>query len=81
LKVTVKLDKAVYMPGDLVSYSVIVTDASNKVVPNAYVSLIVTDDSVFKKIEDRKQPPSLAARVYLENEIERTDDFDFYWAN
>ena len=48
---------------------------------DAYVSLIVTDDSVFKKIEDRKQPPSLAARVYLENEVARTDDFDFYWAN
>ena len=29
------------------------------------LSLVATDESVFTKIEDRKQPPSLAAALYL----------------
>ncbi|CDW84292.1 a-macroglobulin complement component [Stylonychia lemnae] len=83
LKVTVTTDKTSYLPGDQVNYTVKVLDSQTNQVPstNVYVSLIVTDDSVFKKLEDRKQPASLAARVFLENEIDRTDDFDFYWAN
>ncbi len=44
------------------------------------VSLTVTDDSVFSKIEDRKQPASLGASVYLENEVYK-NDYEVYYAN
>ncbi|CDW79846.1 a-macroglobulin complement component [Stylonychia lemnae] len=83
LKVTVTTDKAIYLPGEQVNYTVKVIDAQTNQVSkeNVYVSLIVTDDSVFTKLEDRKQPPSLAARVLLENEILKTDDSEFYWGN
>lgn len=40
---------------------------------NSYVSMRVTDDSVFAKIEDKKQPPSFGAQVYLEHEVFNND--------
>jgi hypothetical protein len=40
----------------------------------------VTDESVFSKVEQRKQPPSLGAAILLENEVDRTN-YEFYFAN
>lgn len=49
LKVIINTDKDVYMPGDEVFYNVSVYDTStgNFVSTDAYVSITVTDDSVF----------------------------------
>ena len=83
LTVLVKTDKNVYAPGDTVSYSVSVMDkTTNKLVTDrqVMVSIVVTDDSVFNKVENRKQPPSLASAVYLENEVIR-NNWEFYNAN
>jgi len=44
------------------------------------LSVTVTDESVFSKVEQRKQPPSLGAAILLENEVDRTD-YEFYFAN
>ena len=44
------------------------------------VSLTVTDDSVFSKIEDRKQPPSLGAALYLVNEVKKISN-ELYYSN
>ena len=56
------------MPGEEVQYTVTVSDSNNQR-QDAYVSITVTDDSVFQQLEERKQPPSFAARLYIENEI------------
>jgi len=44
------------------------------------VSLTITDESVFSKIEDRKNPPSLGASIFLENEVTKTS-LEIYYAN
>lgn len=44
------------------------------------LSVTVTDESVFSKVEQRKQPPSLGAAILLENEVDRTN-YEFYYAN
>lgn len=44
------------------------------------LSVTVTDESVFSKVEQRKQPPSLGAAILLENEVDRTN-YEFYFAN
>ncbi len=53
------------------NYEITVKNTTNNQTIDAYVSITVTDDSVFAKLEERKQPASLAARVYLENEVQR----------
>ena len=71
------------MPGDLVNYQVSVKDAkTKKVITNkdVIVTVVITDESVFGKIEDRKQPPSLAAAVYLENEVAKISN-ELYYSN
>jgi hypothetical protein len=35
---------------------------------------------VFNKIEDRKQPPSLGAAIYLENEVKKISN-ELYYSN
>lgn len=50
------------------------------VTKDVIVSLYVTDDSVFDKIEDRKQPPSVGAAVLLENEVAK-NDYELYYSN
>ena len=72
-----------YSPGNKVSYAINVIDrATGKPLRNrnVLVSVTVTDESVFSKVENRKQPPSLGAAVLLENEIDRTN-YEFYHAN
>jgi len=71
LKIQVKTDKPLYAPGDQVNYEVTVTNTTTNQRVDAYVSIVVTDDSVFSKVEERKQPASLASRVLLENEVSR----------
>jgi hypothetical protein len=44
------------------------------------VSVVATDDSVFSKIEGRKQPPSLGAALYLEGEVRNTQG-ELYYSN
>lgn len=44
------------------------------------VSLTVTDESVFSKIEGRKSPPSLGASVYLERDVHKTS-LELYYSN
>ena len=71
-----------YAPGDEVQWSVAIYDTFTQMLttdPNTYVSIRVTDDSVFSKIEEKKQPPSFAAQVYLEHEV-FNNDFQFYYA-
>jgi hypothetical protein len=44
------------------------------------ISVTVTDESVFTKVEDRKLPPSIGASVYLENEVSKINN-ELYYAN
>lgn len=75
LKVVVSTDKTIYSPGDTVNYEVQVLNITTNqpASGDAYLSISVTDDSVFAQVEPRLQPPSLAARVYLENEVYRVN--------
>jgi uncharacterized protein YfaS (alpha-2-macroglobulin family) len=56
LEVEVTVDKSLYAPGDRVNYDIRVKDAkTQKIVTNeVLISLTITDESVFSKIEDRK---------------------------
>jgi hypothetical protein len=82
LQVEITVDKPLYAPGDQVNYEVRVKDAKTKktVTSEVLISLTVTDDSVFSKIEDRKQPPSLGAALYLENEVKKISN-ELYYSN
>jgi hypothetical protein len=83
LDVSVILDKSEYAPGDPVNYQIQVLDSkTRKLVTDreVIVSLTATDDSVFAKVEARKQPPSLGAAVYLENEVAK-NNYELYYAN
>ena len=42
--------------------------------------MVATDDSVFTKTEGRKQPASLGAALYLENEVKNTQG-ELYYSN
>jgi hypothetical protein len=83
LEVDIRVDRAIYAPGDLVSYEVRVTDRRTKKIVNnkdVLVSVVATDESVFNKIEERKQPASLGAAVYLENEVSKISN-ELYYSN
>ena len=83
LDVQVKPDGDTFAPGDEVAYTITVNDRkTGRLVTDreVVVSVRVTDDSVFSKIENRKQPPSLGAAVYLENEVQK-NSFEFYYSN
>jgi hypothetical protein len=82
LKLEISTDKSTYAPGDDVSFEVrCINSTTGEAITDCYVSVTVTDDSVFQKLEERKQPPSFAARVYLENEVQRTENHELYYAN
>ena len=83
LQIKIETDRKVYSPGQEVKYDVIVTDKSTgkQVKDDVYVSLSVTDLSAFLQVENKKQPPSLVSKVYLEKEIKPTKEFEFLNAN
>ena len=51
-----------------------------KVDNKTWVSVFVTDESVFSEVDEKKQPPSYVAKVYLEHEVNKTD-YEFYYAS
>ena len=83
LQVDVTLDSSLYMPGDEVKYQITVRDSRTKQIVRdreVLISVTVTDESVFTKIEDRKAPPSIGAAVYLENEVMKIEN-ELYYSN
>lgn len=83
INVEVTVDRSVYAPGDQVNYEIRVKDAKTGVLitdKDVLVSLSITDESVFSKIEERKQPPSLGAAIYLENEVSKISN-ELYYSN
>jgi uncharacterized protein YfaS (alpha-2-macroglobulin family) len=83
LEVIINLEKQTYQPGDLVNYEIQVrSKGSTRLVTDrdVFVSVVATDDSVFSKIEGRKQPPSLGAALYLEGEVKKTQG-ELYYSN
>jgi DNA-directed RNA polymerase len=83
LLVEVTVGSDLYSPGDAVNYQITVKDRKTKKVVNnkeVLISVTVTDESVFAKIEDRKLPPSLGAAVYLENEVFKIEN-ELYYSN
>ena len=75
VSITVDTDKEEYRPGDDATVSVS-TDSDTDI----YISVVVTDESVFSKIPYRVQPPSLASAIYLEHEVKHSN-YQFYYAN
>jgi len=66
-----------------VTYIVVVRDKTTGRLVNdrdVLISVVATDESVFSKIEDRKQPPSMGAAVYLENEVKK-NEYELYYSN
>lgn len=65
------------------TYIVVVRDKTTGRLVNdrdVLISVVATDESVFSKIEDRKQPPSMGAAVYLENEVKK-NEYELYYSN
>ena len=83
LEVKIKTDRTVYSPGQEANYDVIVTDKNTgrEVSDDVFVSLSVTDLSAYLQVENKKQPPSLVSKVYLEKEIKATSEYEFLNAN
>ena len=83
LGVKLKTDKLSYSPGDTVNYEVTVYDrvTGTQVNNDVLVAVGVTDLSSFLEVENKKQPPSLVSKVYLEKEIKVTKEYEFLNAN
>jgi len=82
LKLHIKTNKALYAPGDKVDFEVTcVNKSSGDPIENCFVSATVTDDSVYRQLSEMKQPPSLPARVYLEDEVKKSPSGELYYAN
>jgi len=79
LNVEVQLDRENYVPGETVNFEVLVTDdEGNLVEDDTFVSVFITDDSVFSRVEQRKQPPTIASQVLLEHEVKKNNyNFDY----
>ena len=83
LEIKLNTDKTSYSPGDIVNYEVTVIDKStgSPVKNDVLIAVGVTDLSSFLEIENKKQPPSLVSKVYLEKEIKVTKEYEFLNAN
>ncbi|HEY9772811.1 MAG TPA: alpha-2-macroglobulin family protein [Planktothrix sp.] len=77
LNISIKPDKASYVPGDNAKLTVKTTDSNGKPV-EAVVGLTVTDDSIQQMIEKREQAPRLPVMVYLEPEVKDLADAQVY---
>jgi hypothetical protein len=83
LDIQIITEKQTYSPGNLVSFDVTVRDRlTQKLITDrdTFISVTVTDDSVFTKVEDRKLPPSIGAAVYLEKEVCKNSN-ELYYSN
>ena len=72
LDLRISTDKDIYEPGEQVTYTVEVYNTTTGALVSdvdTYVSMRVTDETVFNQIPQRKQPPSFATQIYIENEI------------
>ena len=83
LEIKLNTDKTSYSPGDIVNYEVTVIDkaTSSPVKDDVLIAVGVTDLSSFLEVENKKQPPSLVSKVYLEKEIKVTKEYEFLNAN
>ncbi|CDW88298.1 a-macroglobulin complement component [Stylonychia lemnae] len=81
LMVEITTSKQVYKPGEFVEFQVQVLDRDTRQpvykrnsYERSFISVTVTDNSVFSQIQRRQQPPSLPTMVYLENEVNKTNN-------
>eukprot|EP00347_Sterkiella_histriomuscorum_P007254 403349667 len=83
LNVDILVSDRVYKPGEFVEFEVQVLNSLtlqpvgyNKSDPldRSFISVIVSDESVNYQLDNRRQPPSLPAMVYLEKEISVIDN-------
>jgi hypothetical protein len=64
LRLVISTPQRVYKPGDLVDFEVRILNPQRGptgALMDNYVSVVVTDDSVYRQIPSRSQPPSLPA--------------------
>mmetsp|Transcript_19520 Transcript_19520/g.14211 ORF Transcript_19520/g.14211 Transcript_19520/m.14211 type:complete len:441 (-) Transcript_19520:1937-3259(-) len=82
LKLTIKTKQAIYKPGDLVEFEVTMTDGSLLGDQNVetLVNVVVTDDSVFQRLEEKLQPPTFASAMYLAYDV-LNYNYHFNYAN
>eukprot|EP01117_Protostelium_nocturnum_P005593 TRINITY_DN2019_c3_g3_i1.p1 TRINITY_DN2019_c3_g3~~TRINITY_DN2019_c3_g3_i1.p1 ORF type:complete len:1433 (-),score=577.93 TRINITY_DN2019_c3_g3_i1:70-4368(-) len=67
-----------HSPGNNASFRVKTSDEKGNPV-EAYVGLVVTDDTVLEMVEKRKQVPRLPEMALLENEVNHLHDCQFYF--
>lgn len=75
LKVEITTDSDVYAPGSQVNFEVKVLNQAgllNVALPS-YISVFVTDESIFYKLEPKDQPASFAAGLYLQYDLLNSD--------
>ena len=74
-------NKDTYAPGDLVEFEVTISDNTlfdSK--QDTFLSVTVTDDSVFSRIEDKLQPPTFGSAIYLAYDV-LNHNYQFQYPN
>jgi len=78
LSLSVSTSKEVYVPGELVEFEVTISGNSGE--EENLVSVVVTDDTVFSRLEEKLQPPSFGSALYLKYDV-LNDDHHFNYPN
>jgi alpha-2-macroglobulin-like protein len=77
IDVKITTDYKSYSPGDSATVKVHTTLSDGKNI-SAVLGVTVTDESVLKSIEERKQAPRLTQMVFLESEVDHFEDANIY---
>jgi len=77
VEVTVRADRASYVPGDTVTLTVETRDENGRPI-ESIVGLTATDDSVLEMVEKREQAPRLPVMALFESDVRELADAHVY---
>eukprot|EP00350_Pseudokeronopsis_sp_OXSARD2_P002655 CAMPEP_0170544030 /NCGR_PEP_ID=MMETSP0211-20121228/2938_1 /TAXON_ID=311385 /ORGANISM="Pseudokeronopsis sp., Strain OXSARD2" /LENGTH=136 /DNA_ID=CAMNT_0010847569 /DNA_START=1835 /DNA_END=2245 /DNA_ORIENTATION=+ len=80
LSLDIKTSKELYRPGEFVEFEVTLPDHEFDDEEEVLVSVVVTDESVFQRLEDKLQPPTFGSAVYLAYDV-MNYNYHFHYAN
>jgi hypothetical protein len=81
LKIKVKNDKKFkYCPGDNVKLKISTYDSETGKKVSSVLGITVTDETVLESIEKRKQAPRMTSMVFLENDVNKLEDSNYYFS-
>jgi len=78
LDLSITLNKEEFRPGSFVEFEVDVEGVQEG--EEVLVSVVVTDESVFQRLEEKLQPPTFGSAVFLAYDVMR-QDYYFHYPN